>query len=76
MDLKTAARNAGSLLAGGDTVERTAAFALTATAGTSFGPGLLARAGPDQALATGIVAATQHGLGMNGLLYTSDAADE
>ena len=64
MDLKTAARNAGSLLAGGDTVERTAAFALTATAGTSFGPGLLARAGPDQALATGIVAATQHGLVM------------
>ena len=34
MDLGAAARRAGSLLAGGDTVERTAALALTATAGT------------------------------------------
>jgi len=64
MDLGGAARRATSLLAGGDTVERTAALASTSMAGTSFGPGLLPRAGLDQALATGIVAATQHGLVM------------
>jgi uncharacterized membrane protein len=64
MDLGGTARRAGRLLAGGDTVERTAALASTSMAGTSFGPGLLPRAGLDQALATGIVAATQHGLVM------------
>ena len=62
MDLEAAAGRAGSLLAGGNTVERTAALALTATIGTSFGPGLLPRPGLDQALATGIVAATNHGM--------------
>lgn len=45
-------------------MERTAALALAASAETSFGPGLLPRRGPDQALATGIVAATNHGLVM------------
>jgi uncharacterized membrane protein len=62
MDLESAAGRAGSLLAGDNTVERTAALALTATIGTSFGPGLLPRPGLDQALATGIVAATNHGM--------------
>ncbi len=62
MDLESAARRAGSLLAGDDTVERTAALALAATVGTSFGPGLLPRPGLDQALATGIVAAANHGM--------------
>src|SRR5262245_63346610 len=64
MDLGAAARWAGSALAGEDTVERTAALASTALVGTSFGPGLLPRPGLDQALATGIVAATNHGLVM------------
>ena len=64
MDLEAAARWAGSALAGGDTVERTAALASTAMVGTSFSPGLLPRPGLDQALATGIVAATNHGLVM------------
>ena len=64
MDLETAARWAGRWLAGGDTAERTAALALTATVGISFGPGLLPRPGPDQALATGIIGVTQHGLVM------------
>lgn len=64
MDLSAAAGRAGNLLAGEDTVERTAALALIATAGTTFGPGLLPRSGADQALATGLVAALQHGLVM------------
>jgi uncharacterized membrane protein len=64
MDLETAAPLAGSVLAGGNTAERTAALVLGATVGTSFGPGLLPRPGLDQALATGIVGATQHGLVM------------
>src|SRR5215472_15850619 len=64
MDLEAATRHAGGLLAGEDTAERTAALALTATVGTSFGPGLLPRPGPDQALATGIVGVTKHGLVM------------
>ena len=64
MDLGAAARWAGGALAGEDTVERTAALASSALVGTSFGPGLLPRPGLDQALATGIVAATNHGLVM------------
>jgi len=64
MDLGSAARWAGNALAGDDTVGRTAALASTAMVGTSFGPGLLPRPGLDQALATGIVAATNHGLVM------------
>jgi uncharacterized membrane protein len=64
MDLKSAARRGGSLLAGDDPAERVAVLASTTMAGTSFGPGLLPRAGLDQALATGIVAATNHGLVM------------
>jgi uncharacterized membrane protein len=64
MDLETAAQRTGSVLAGSNTAERTAALALTATVGASFGPGLLPRPGLDQALATGIIGATQHGLVM------------
>src|SRR5262245_2258046 len=64
MDLGAAVRRAGTLLAGEGTVERTAALASTATVGTSFGPGLLPRPGLDQALATGIIGATEHGLVM------------
>jgi uncharacterized membrane protein len=64
MDLGAAAGRAGSALAGGDTVERTAALASATMVGTSFGPGLLPRPGLDQAVATGIVAATNHGLVM------------
>src|SRR5215468_1651838 len=64
MDLGAAARWAGGALAGEDTVERVAALASITMAGTSFGPGLLPRPGLDQALATGIVAATNHGLVM------------
>src|SRR5215470_3299752 len=64
MDLGAAARWAGGALTGEDTVERTAALASSALVGTSFGPGLLPRPGLDQALATGIVAATNHGVVM------------
>jgi uncharacterized membrane protein len=64
MNLGAAGRRAGSVLAGEDTAERTAALALAATVGTSFGPGLLPRPGMDQAVATGIIGATQHGLVM------------
>jgi uncharacterized membrane protein len=58
------AGRAGGWLAGGDTAERTAALAAATTVGASFGPGLLPRRGLDQALATGIVGATEHGLVM------------
>ena len=64
MDLGAAARRAGNAMAGDDTVGRTAALASTALVGTSFGPGLLPRPGLDQALATGIIAAINHGLVM------------
>jgi len=64
MDLKAAARRGGRLLAGDDMAERVATLASITMAGTSFGPGLLPRPGLDQALATGIVAATNHGLVM------------
>ncbi|HEX9032831.1 MAG TPA: hypothetical protein VF834_13400, partial [Streptosporangiaceae bacterium] len=64
MELQATARRAASLLAGTDPVDRTAALAASATVGVSFGPGLLPRSGLDQALATGIVAALQHGLVM------------
>src|SRR5215813_8719554 len=64
MDLEAAARRGGRLLAGDDMAERVATLASTAMVGTSFGPGLLPRPGLDQALATGIVAATNHGLVM------------
>ena len=64
MDLNAAARRGGSWLAGDDTAERVATLASTTMAGTTFGPGLLPRSGLDQALATGIVAATNHGLVM------------
>jgi uncharacterized membrane protein len=64
MDLGAAAQRAGNTLAGGDTVERTAALASATMVGTSFGPGLLPRPGLDQAVATGIIAVTNHGIVM------------
>jgi hypothetical protein len=64
MNLNVASRRVLAWLAGGDVVEHTAALASTTTAGSSFGPGLLPRGGLDQALATGFVAAMQHGLVM------------
>ena len=64
MDLNAAARRGGSWLAGDDTAERVATLASTTMAGTTFGPGLIPRSGLDQALATGIVAAANHGLVM------------
>jgi uncharacterized membrane protein len=64
MDLRAAARRGGTLLAGDDIAERAAVLVSTTMAGTSFGPGLLPRPGLDQALATGIVAAANHGLVM------------
>lgn len=45
-----------------DSAEQTAALATIVTVGSSFGPGLLPRGGLDQAIATGIVAAIEHGL--------------
>jgi uncharacterized membrane protein len=64
MNLNVTSRRVLARLAGGGVVEHTAALASTATAGSSFGPGLLPRRGLDQALATGFVAAVQHGLVM------------
>jgi len=64
MKLGAAARRTARLAAGSNTAERVAALASAAAAGTSFGPGLLPRTALDQALATGIVAAAQHGLVM------------
>jgi uncharacterized membrane protein len=64
MGLKVAARRAVNVLAGGDPVERVAVLASASLAGTSFGPGLMPRTAVDQAVATGIVAAIQHGLVM------------
>jgi len=52
------------MLAGGDAAGQAAVLASTAMVGTSFGPGLLPRPSLDQALATGIVAAMNHGLVM------------
>jgi uncharacterized membrane protein len=64
MSLEAAAGRAGNVLVGGDTAERAAVLASIAMVGTSFGPGLLSRPGLDQALATGIVAAANHGVVM------------
>jgi uncharacterized membrane protein len=64
VDIKAAVRRAGGLLAGSDPVEQAAALTSTTVAGMSFCPGLLPRPGLDQALATGIVSATQHGMVM------------
>ncbi len=64
MDLRAAARRGGSYLTARDPVEQAAALTSTLVAATSFGPGLLPRPALDQALATGIVVATQHGMVM------------
>ncbi|HVB42850.1 MAG TPA: alpha/beta-hydrolase family protein [Streptosporangiaceae bacterium] len=58
------AQRTRNALAGSDTTQQTAVLASMATVGLSFEPGLLPRSGMDQALATGIVAAVQHGLVM------------
>src|SRR5207237_196126 len=49
-------------VSGDDVAGETAALVSTAAIGASFGPGLLPRGGTDQAIATGIVGATQYGL--------------
>jgi uncharacterized membrane protein len=64
MDLRAVARRGENVLVGGDIAERAATLASTMVVGTSFGPGLLPRPGLDQAVATGIIAATNHGLVM------------
>lgn len=62
MDASALVGRLGRVLAGGDPAERTAALVSTASTGTTFMPGLIARDGADQAMATGLVAATQYGL--------------
>ncbi|ROS23676.1 alpha/beta-hydrolase family protein [Cellulomonas sp. PhB150] len=62
MDASALVGRLGRALAGGDPAERTAALVSTASTGTTFMPGLIARDGADQAMATGLVAATQYGL--------------
>jgi uncharacterized membrane protein len=62
MDLVHAARKAGRVIAGIDPAEQTAALVSALSTGMTFMPGLLARDAADQAVATGVVAATEYGL--------------
>ena len=62
MDGSAVVRRLGKVIAGSDPAERTAALVSAASTGTTFMPGLIARDGADQALATGLVAATEYGL--------------
>ncbi|MBT0995660.1 alpha/beta-hydrolase family protein [Cellulomonas sp. DKR-3] len=62
MDVAGAARKAARLVAGVDPAEQTAALVSALSTGMTFMPGLLARDGADQAVATGVVAATEYGL--------------
>lgn len=62
MDLVRAAQKAGRVVAGIDPAEQTAALVSALSTGLTFMPGLLARDGADQAVATGVVAATEYGL--------------
>lgn len=62
MDASAVVSRLGRAIAGGDPAERTAALVSAASTGTTFMPGLIARDGADQALATGLVAATEYGL--------------
>jgi uncharacterized membrane protein len=64
VDLKAVTRRGQDLLASRGVPERAASLVSATMVGTTFGPGLLPRPGLDQALATGIVAATNHGLVM------------
>jgi hypothetical protein len=64
VDLKAATRRGENFLNGRDIAEQAAGLVSTVMVGTAFGPGLLPRPGLDQAVATGIVAATNHGLVM------------
>ncbi|MFI5101164.1 MAG: hypothetical protein ACHQE5_11745, partial [Actinomycetes bacterium] len=49
-------------ITGGDAAGQTAALVATAAIGASFGRGLMPRRSIDQAIATGVVGATQYGL--------------
>jgi uncharacterized membrane protein len=49
-------------LTGGDPAGQTAALVATAAVGSSFARGLMPRRSIDQAIATGLVGATQYGL--------------
>jgi uncharacterized membrane protein len=62
VDASSVARSLGKVIAGGDPAERTAALVSAASTGATFMPGLIARDGADQAMATGLVAATEYGL--------------
>ena len=62
MDAASVARRLGRVIAGGDPAERTAALVSAASTGATFMPGLIARDGADQAMATGLIAATEYGL--------------
>lgn len=62
MDLSTVARRVGTAIAGSDPAERTAALVSVLSTGMTFMPGLLPRDGADQAVATGVVAASEYGL--------------
>jgi len=62
MDASTVARRLGTAIAGSDPAERTAALVSAMSTGATFMPGLLARPGGDQAVATGVVAATEYGM--------------
>ncbi|MDM7855775.1 alpha/beta-hydrolase family protein [Cellulomonas alba] len=62
MDLSTVARRVGTAIAGSDPAERTAALVSVLSTGMTFMPGLLPRDGAEQAVATGVVAASEYGL--------------
>lgn len=62
MDATSVARGLGRLVAGDNAAEHTAAMVSNFSVGASFMPGLLPRGALDQAIATGIIAATQYGL--------------
>lgn len=62
MDASAVARRLGRAVAGSDPAERTAALVSALATGMTFMPGLLARDKADQAVATGLVAASEYGL--------------
>jgi len=62
MDVASVAGRIGRAVSGADTAGRTAAFVSSLSAGMTFMPGLLPRDGVDQAVATGLVTATEYGL--------------
>ena len=62
MDVTQLGGDAFRRVVGGDMASRTATMAATAAIGSSFGRGLMPRRSIDQAIATGVVGATQYGL--------------